>query len=182
MGIIESHSQYLLQVGFAPVNSQPKAELVSAGNGHSPLFSINTQKMELPFLLLQVRDSQLFPGPGWGQEDGEAREEEERHLHGGAQASTRTSQPLGTKFSGCLKAWSWAVEIGCFSIDLKNRDLATDSCGFRARGLRALQGLSHNKGEGKEKERKGDKMWKEMRNGEMKLCSFSSLGCPDLRH
>lgn len=59
-------------VGFAPVNSQPKAELVSAGNGHSPLFSMNTQKMELPSLLLQVRDSQLFPGPGWGQEDGEA--------------------------------------------------------------------------------------------------------------
>lgn len=108
-------------VGFAPVNSQPKAELVSAGNGHSPLFSMNTQKMELPSLLLQVRDSQLFPGPGWGQEDGEAREGEERHLHGGAQASTRTSQPLGTKFSGCLKAWSWAVEIECFSIDFPLR-------------------------------------------------------------
>lgn len=149
---MESLSQHWLQKGgvgwIFPGNSQPGAALLSAGDGHSPSFAPN---LGLPSLLLRGWDSQLLPG----QEDGEGHEEE-KHLHPGAQVSLGLEENFpqpGQKVQRVPKGLvlghrNW---IFFFLTDLKNRDLATDSCGFRARGLRALHGVSHNKGERKKK-------------------------------
>lgn len=75
------------------------------------------------------------------------------------------------------------MEVGRLSIDLTgSRIWPQVPAGLGPEGSVPHAVVPITKEKAEKKERKGGKKWEKMRNAEMKLCSFSSLRCPGLRH